>query len=112
MILDFYKFYRSYSELELIDQLKKLVPNDKQNLPQRYAIYILDQTLPMSSGEVVVFREKTISYQKLLVAVVTVIDLLTEEINRTKFIFKVAKYLKHFDQDIFARFKKDIAEKI
>ncbi|MFC7063798.1 hypothetical protein [Halobacillus seohaensis] len=112
LIASLLKIYSSFTEKELVIQAKKLIPMDDQNFAQRNNLYISNELLPMSPGEVIVFKEQSINYHKLLVAVVSILDLITEETERVKFIMGVGRYLEVFDKNIFGKFKSDIAEDV
>ena len=100
------------TESQLIEFAKELISQKSEHWPQRHGIYLTDKDVLLHEGEIVIFREEFLDYHKMLVALVSMIYFMDEEMKRRKFIIDLAHHINAKDKEIASRFSKDIAESV
>ncbi|PAD70657.1 hypothetical protein CHH83_02305 [Bacillus sp. 7586-K] len=112
LISDFKFVYSKYSEEELKNLIKTILPLELENKPFRTTIGIYSEAHPLLDNQVIVYSSNEINYKDLLVALYTVLFNTNTEIERMEIILKLAQTLQMFDRDVAAQFAEGIAEEV
>ena len=105
--------YSNLSEQQLVELIKELIFIEREDIAAKFDIHLSENAPVFDERQHVVYKAVAgdMNYKDMLLSLVTALDL-TNTLDHVQNILSLAKCLRSFDREIFARFAKDIAEEV